>query len=163
MGASGLMGISVVFGSRSIATASLNFWGNDMWKKRGGNKYANVKTQLAGRTFDSKAESSLFLWLSNEEREGRISNLTHQPGSTYLSGARIQYRPDFRFVETATGKTVYAEFKGMETQAWRKNLRLWRTFGPGPLQIWKGSAASIKLVETVIPKSDVCPTCGRSA
>lgn len=130
------------------------------WGKREKNKYKNIKTELAGRTFDSRAESALFLRLSLEEREGRIRDLAHQPGTVFLSGARIQYRPDFRFVNCATGDFEWAEYKGYETPAWRKNLRLWRVMGPGKLHIWKGNASHLVLIETVIPKSDVCPTCG---
>lgn len=134
-----------------------------IWNGKKGNKFGNKKTELAGRTFDSKAEAALFLRLSLEEREGRIRDLSHHPGTVFLSGARIQYRPDFRYVVCETGETHWAEYKGFETPSWRKNLRLWRTLGPGPLHIWKGGSTALKLIETVIPKSDVCPTCGRSA
>jgi len=133
------------------------------WKRARGNKFGNIKTELAGRTFDSKAEAALFLMLSLEEREGRISSLSHHPGTIFLTAAKIQYRPDFRFINCKTGQEEWAEYKGLETQAWRKNLRLWRTFGPGTLHIYKGAATSIKLVETVVPKNDLCPMCGRGA
>lgn len=131
------------------------------WGKRNGKekKYGNKKTELAGRTFDSRAESALFLRLSLEEREGRISNLAHQPGTVFLTAARIQYRPDFSFTEN--GETCWAEFKGYETPAWRKNLKLWRVAGPGKLYIWKGNASYLALVETVIPKSGICKVCGK--
>lgn len=132
------------------------------WGKRG-NKYRNTKTELAGRTFDSKAEAALFSLLSLRERGGEIRDLAHHPGTVFLTAARIQYRPDFRYVECKTGETHWAEYKGFETPSWRKNLRLWRSVGPGPLHVWKGSATALRLVETVIPKLDVCPHCGRSA
>ena len=125
-------------------------------------KYGNVKTKIAGHWFDSKAEAALFLRLSLEEREGRIRDLSHHPGAVFLSAARIRYQPDFRFVNCATGETEYAEFKGAETQAWRKNLKLWRAMGPGKLHIWKGDSKYMKIVETVIPRSDTCKVCGRA-
>jgi len=131
------------------------------WRNRGKTKFGNRKTELAGRTFDSRAEAALFSLLSLRERGGEIRDLAHHPGTVFLSGARIQYRPDFRYTVCATGETEWAEYKGFETPSWRKNLRLWRTLGPGTLHIWKGSATSLKLVETVIPKGGVCPMCGK--
>lgn len=131
------------------------------WGKSG-KKYGNTKVKSAGIWFDSRAEAALYHRLSLEERAGRISNLKCQPGTVFLGAARTQYRPDFSFIEVKAGETQWAEFKGFETAAWRIKLKLWRTIGPGPLHIYKGNAASMKLVETVIPKAGACKLCGRS-
>ncbi len=130
---------------------------NPMWQKR---KYKNEKVNVAGRWFDSKAEASLFNRLSLEERGGRIRNLKCQPGTIFLGPSRTQFRPDFSF-ENEKGETEWAEFKGFKTPAWRIKLKLWRAVGPGKLHVYEGNASHMKLVETVIPKSDVCPLCGR--
>ncbi len=124
-----------------------------MWGRRGkGNKYGATKVEgTPGHWFDSKAEKALFHLLSLRERGGEIRNLSHHPGTVFLSEARVQYRPDFRFIETATGETAYAEFKGYSTQAWAIKKRLWAKYGPGKLYIYGGSVSSIKLLETLNP------------
>lgn len=138
-------------------------WGKRFDRK---NKYGGSqrkKIEHAGHWFDSKLEAALFDLLTLRERGGEISYLSHQPGTIFLSPARVQYRPDFRFTVVATGETAYAESKGFPNDRWPMKKRLWGTFGPGKLEIWMGTAARLKLVETVVPKSDACPTCGRSA
>jgi hypothetical protein len=131
------------------------------WNKRRG-KFGNVKVEHAGHWFDSQLEKAVFLSLSLQERAGAIRDLSHHPGTVFLGPARAQYRPDFRFTNVKTGETEWAEAKGFETPAWRGKLKLWRVVGPGRLHIFKGTAASVKCVETVIPKQDACPHCGRS-
>lgn len=123
-----------------------------MWSKKGGNKYGNKKQELAGRTFDSRAEASLFSLLSLRERAGEISNLAHHPGTVYLSEARIRYQPDFRFTNNETGETEWAEFKGLRTREYAIKENLWRIYGPGPLTVYVGSAARISIRERIIPK-----------
>lgn len=126
-----------------------------------GKKYGNTKIHVAGHWFDSKLEAALYHRLALEERGGRIRDLKSQPGTIFLGPARTQYRPDFSYTNCATEKTEWAEAKGFKTPAWRIKLKLWRTVGPGPLSIWEGSAAHLKLVEIVIPAADVCKLCGK--
>jgi hypothetical protein len=133
------------------------------WGNRGKSKFGNTKVEHAGHWFDSQLEKAVFLSLSLRERAGEIRALSHHPGTVFLGPARAQYRPDFRFEDATTGEVQWAEAKGFETPAWRGKLKLWRVVGPGRLHIFKGTAASVKLVETVIPKQDACPTCGRTA
>lgn len=128
-----------------------------------GRKYKNEKVERAGRWFDSKAEAALYDRLALEERGGRISDLKCQPGTIFLGPGRAQYRPDFSFIDGETKELCWAEFKGFKTPAWRLKLKLWRTVGPGRLDVYEGSAAYMKLVETVIPPKGACPTCGRGA
>lgn len=123
-----------------------------MWGKRGEKKYGNKKVEHAGRWFDSKLEKALFDLLSLRERAGEIRDLAHHPGTVFLSEARIQYRPDFRFTNCATGETEYAESKGFQDQKWPLKKKLWKSYGPGKLEIWMGSAASLRLVEMLNPK-----------
>ena len=91
-----------------------------------GNKFGAKRVEHAGRTFDSKFEAAVWSLLCLEERGGRISLLVHQPCTVFLGPARTQYRPDFRFIDTKTGETYFAEAKGVSTQAWRLKLNLWR-------------------------------------
>jgi hypothetical protein len=120
-----------------------------MWN-RSPRKYGNKKVEHAGRSFDSQAEKALFDQFALEEKAGEISELHHQPGTVFLSKARIQYRPDFRF--RRGGELRHAEFKGYQDQKWPLKKKLWRFYGPTPLEIYMGSARSIRLVETILPK-----------
>lgn len=124
-----------------------------MWKRQKGVKYGNKKVEHAGHWFDSKLEKSLFDLLSLREKAGEIGYLSHHPGTVFLSEARIQYRPDFRYVNRETGKTEYAESKGFQDQKWPLKKKLWKFYGPGILHIYMGSATNLKLVETIIPKA----------
>lgn len=136
-------------GSVSAALAVFLMWG------RGARKYGNKKVEHAGHWFDSKLEKALFDLLSLREKAGEISNLTHQPGTVFLSDARIQYRPDFRFTNCQTGEVEYAESKGFQDQKWPLKKKLWKAYGPGKLEIWMGSATRLTLVETLNPKGTV--------
>lgn len=117
-------------------------------------KYGNSKTEYAGHWFDSKLEQALFTLLSLEERAGRISSLSHQPGTVFLSAARIQYRPDFRFINLETGLVEYAESKGFPNDKWPLKKKLWKFYGPGILHIYQGTATNLRLVETIIPTKE---------
>jgi hypothetical protein len=115
-------------------------------------KYSNKKVEHAGHWFDSKLEAALYDLLVLRERAGEIRDLSHQPGTVFLSAARIQYRPDFRFTNCASGEVEYAESKGYPDAKWPLKKKMWRFYGPGKLEIWMGSYRSPKLVETIIPK-----------
>lgn len=97
-------------------------------------KYSNVKTEIHGRTFDSKGEAGLFVELQNREKAGEIKDLRCQE-SVYLTDAEIRYIPDFSFVNVSTGEKEFWEFKGFETAEWRLKKKLWRYYGPGKLVI----------------------------
>ena len=116
-------------------------------------KSAPQITQKAGHSFASKLEAAVFelLWL--RERAGEIRNLKCQV-YVYLSNARIACIPDFQFEYVASGEVAYAEAKGFETDIWRLKKRLWKAYGPGPLEIWKGSHRKPKLIETVYPVAE---------
>lgn len=118
---------------------------------RGRRKYGNTKVHHAGHWFDSKLERALYDILALMQNAGEILDLKHQPGTVFLSDARIQYRPDFRYVIPSTGKFEWAEAKGFPNDKWPMKKKLWKSYGPGVLHIWMGSAKYIKLVETITP------------
>ncbi len=126
-----------------------------MWGKKKGNKFGNKKTEgEPGHWFDSKFEKAVFSLLSLRERGGEISLLAHHAGTVFLSEARIQFRPDFRFINCETGQTEYAEAKGFMTREYMLKEKLWRSYGPGPLTIYVGSASRISIRERIIPKGN---------
>ena len=121
------------------------------WRK---NKFGREKVSHSGMRFDSKLEAAVYDILKLMERAGEIKDLRHHPGTTFLTRARVQSRPDFSYTNPATGETEYAEAKGFETPEYRIKLRLWRFYGPGKIHIWKGSHSKPFLHETVTPKGD---------
>lgn len=84
------------------------------------------------------------------EKAGEIKEIQQQI-NVHLTLAKILYKPDFAYTDCATGETIYVEAKGMDTQTWRIKLRLWKFYGPGTLEIWRGSYNKPFLDETVIP------------
>lgn len=105
---------------------------NKSGKKK--SKYKNERTELKGRSFDSKGEANHFYELTLRERAGEIRDIKTQE-HIYLSPARIDYICDFSFVDCKTGAREWAEYKGFETPEWRLKRRLWGHFGPGKLTI----------------------------
>jgi len=117
-------------------------------------KYGARKTEIAGRSFASASEASCFQYLQALEQAGELRDLRCQV-TVYLTRAKIIYRPDFMFIDAATNRVTYAEFKGFETSDWRIKRKLWMFYGPGVLRIYKGSARRIWLHETLTPDSGV--------
>lgn len=97
------------------------------------NKFNARKKELAGRTFDSKGEANLYLYLLADPE---ITNIKQQV-SVYLTKARILYKPDFSYEKD--GELIYAEYKGFPTPIWRIKRRLWIHYGPGKLEVYMGN------------------------
>ena len=94
------------------------------YKKK--NKYRNVKIELNGIKFDSKAEARRYKELKLLERAGEITNLELQPkfnlqgsfkknGKTYRA---INYIADFKYLDKK-GKEVVEDVKGIETKEFK--------------------------------------------
>ena len=114
-------------------------------------KYRNKRTKLSGYSFASQLEAALFLYLKSQEADGLIADIQNQD-HVYLTDARICYIPDFKFFCKITKEWMWAEAKGFETDAWKIKKRLWKHYGPGRLDIYKGSAKKLTLHEQLIPK-----------
>ncbi len=105
------------------------------------NKYGNKKVVIDGEVFDSKREAKRYQELKLLEKCGAISDLkrqvvyelvpTQREESTrvYTKGRKkgqtivgkviekaITYRADFTYIDTATGKKVVEDAKGMRTK-----------------------------------------------
>lgn len=116
--------------------------------KRAGSKYGSKKTELDGRSFGSKLEASVYALLRERERAKEIEILQCQD-HVYLTDARILYVADFKCRWVRSQEIFWVEAKGYETSDWRLKLRLWRHYGPGSLEIFKGSHLRPQLTETV--------------
>ena len=127
------------------------------WSYSKKNKYGGSqreKLEHAGFRFDSKLEAALYDQLKLEEIAGEIAELHHQPGTIFLSKARIQYRPDFTFIRVSTGEREWAESKGFANDRWPMKKKLWKFYGPGKLSIYGGTHRSLRLIETIIPNGE---------
>lgn len=94
---------------------------------------------IDGYRFDSPSEGQLYLGLKARKQAGEFVYLKCQD-VLYLTGARFMMKPDFR-VTMPDGEYEWHEMKGVETDVWKRNTRLWKAgYGPHPgakLTVWK--------------------------
>lgn len=86
-------------------------------------KYGNVKTEVDGYKFDSRAEAERYVYLRNEQNQGRIAQLKVHPKFTLLppftpagTGKKergVTYSADFQYVED--GKEIVEDVKSPAT------------------------------------------------
>jgi len=86
------------------------------------NKYRNIKTDVDGITFDSKAEARRYSELKMLADADEIMGFGLQPSFVLPGG--IRYRPDF--IVCGNDGTVWLEdVKGVETQEFKLKKKLW--------------------------------------
>ena len=90
------------------------------WNRRG--KYNNVKTEVDGHKFDSKAEARRYAELKLLADADEILGFGLQPSFVLPGG--IRYMPDF-IVCGKDGKVWVEDVKGFETQVFRQKKKLW--------------------------------------
>ena len=102
---------------------------------RQGNKYNAQKTKgfTSGRMYDSKAERDRAEFLKVDETEGRISAFSEQPKVTLTKFHT--YKPDYVYLEN--DRLVFEDCKGVESDRFKINKKLWRERGPGVLRVSK--------------------------
>jgi plasmid maintenance system killer protein len=111
-------------------------------------KYGAVRTN----GFASKLESSVYQHLKILEAAKEIKDIKCQQ-HIRLTRASITYIADFSAINVIDDSLIFYEAKGaFETDVWRLKLKLYRTYGPGPLHIYSGTHSKIFLKEIVIPK-----------
>ena len=89
-------------------------------------KYGAKKTEVDGILFDSRKEAQRWCELKLMERAGMITDLFRQfpikliPAQRDENGKVIEravgYVADFVYTDTATGKTIYEDVKGVRTK-----------------------------------------------
>lgn len=88
-------------------------------------KYRNVRTQIDGRRFDSKAEANRYSELCLLQRAGVISDLECQPRYVVGTGKRPPvYVGDFAYIES--GRLIVEDVKGVQTPVFRLKAKLFR-------------------------------------
>jgi len=86
------------------------------------NKYRNVKTEVDGITFDSKAEARRYSELKLLADANEILGFGLQPSFALPGG--IRYKPDF--IVCGKDGTVWLEdVKGVETKEFKLKKKLW--------------------------------------
>lgn len=120
-----------------------------MWRRRG-SKYGARKVERHGYSFSSQLEAAVHDLLTLRLKAGEIDTIELQ-STVSLTLAGIKYIADF-VCTTPSGERFWVEAKGVETAVWRIKRRLWKYYGPGPLEIWMGSHVKPRLIETIIPK-----------
>lgn len=91
-------------------------------KKR--SKYKNTRVKNSYGSFDSIGEFKRFLYLTDLEREGKISNLKRQIKFPLTVGTEhiCDYRADFTY--DRDGKPVVEDYKGFETDVFKIKMKL---------------------------------------
>ena len=96
-------------------------------------KYRNVRCEHNGRKYDSKAEMACGIELERRLAAGEIHDVQWQPRFT-LGIAECVYKADFMIFHN--DGTVHAiDVKGTWTHKFRRDVKMWRRFGPCPLAI----------------------------
>lgn len=124
----------------------MNFW------KRGKreNKFGARRVEKAGLRFDSGLESAVHDLILLREKAGELE-LVKTQDRIKLTDAGIVYIADFQCRDLQTGETFWIEAKGFESERWKIIYKLWQFYGPGRLEIWKGTKARPVLTEVLRP------------
>lgn len=100
-------------------------------------KFNNKKTTVHNTVFDSKMESDYFLYLLDQQEEGKIALFELQPVYSLLPSfkknkhtiRRIDYIADF-LVTHLDGSQVVVDVKGVSTDVFRIKAKLFDYFYP---------------------------------
>lgn len=123
------------------------------------NKFGNIETIVDGIKFSSKLEAAVYQMLELRRKSGEFSTLQIQD-HLYLTRARIGYIADFK-CSGASILPFWVEPKGRENDRWPIKKKLFKYYGPGVLEIWKGTYNKPYLDEVIKPSQthEVCPHC----
>jgi len=90
-------------------------------------KYHNRKTTYEGIQFDSQKEENRYRELQLLERAGLIRSIELQPRYDFvINGKKLKhyYKADFRYEDTATGRLLVEDVKGLRTKDYRLKKEL---------------------------------------
>lgn len=127
-----------------------------LWKKKvlrpeKRNKYGAERVVLDGVGVPSKLEAAVMAEYKLRQKAGEIRELKHYE-TVELTLAKLKYKTDGSYVDCVTGVKCFIEAKGAECYPWKTYRRLWPFYGPGPLDIWRGSYKNYELEEVIVPK-----------
>lgn len=98
-------------------------------------KFGNIPTIYDGRRYASKAEAGRAAALDSLQLAGIIASWKPQPRFELGVPENI-YIADF-LVRDVNGKVWVEDVKGIETEKFKRDKKLWRSYGPHPLHIIK--------------------------
>lgn len=122
----------------------------DLVRGLSGEKYGSKRTQCRRQhSHRSRLESAVCDMLAEDDPTFELEQVEDH---VYLSEGRVLYVADFRLRNKKTGEVFWREAKGKETQRWPSIKRLWKAYGPGRLEIWKGTYCAPRLEQTIVPR-----------
>lgn len=115
-------------------------------------KYRAVRTHCGKHAHMSKAEAECCGHFQMRERAGELVIEDSQP-NVFLTLARLKVIPDW-LIRYSDGRRVYADYKGAETKSWGRNRRLWKHYGPLPMEVWKKNNKGFFISEVIGGKTE---------
>jgi len=112
-----------------------------------------VRSHCGLHSHMSGAERDCCLYFQMLEKVGYLKILKVQP-NVLLTDAKIRVIPDW-LLEFKDGSQRYADMKGFETQSWGRNKRLWKFYGPLPMEVWKKKGDVFYISETIVPVKEL--------
>ena len=103
--------------------------------------------KFLGKTYPSKAEMLYAVELQHLLDAGLIIEYVEQP-KLWLGVPENKYIPDF-LVIPRDGIPYYVDVKGIETPVFKKNKRLWRSYGRLQLFLVKRKGTKFEVYEVV--------------
>jgi hypothetical protein len=110
-------------------------------------KFRAKKTTFENQTFPSRLEANVYAHFKLLEKAGEVSGVERHPTYT-LSEAKLRYKCDMKAVDK-NGFEFAIEAKGVVTDRWRIIKKLWKTFGPYRLEVWRAKGRGVYLAETI--------------
>lgn len=101
------------------------------------NKYGAKPTEYGGVRYDSKAEAKRAEALDGLRQAGAVAWWIAQPRFR-LGCTENVYVADFLVVDPLGDGVHVEDVKGQETSKFKRDKKLWRSYGPCPLWIIKG-------------------------
>lgn len=121
----------------------------DFKKVAPSNKYRAQSCEEDGYHFASKLERAVYRILKERKLAGEILLIEVQDHVYFARNPDIYYIADFKCTDARTAEVFWVEAKGKETAEWRLKRNLWHHFGPGKLEIYKGTHDRPFLHETI--------------
>ena len=109
-----------------------------------------------GRTYGSKAEMAYAKLLFNDRLQCDVVDYVEQP-RLWLGVPENVYVPDF-FIVPRDGQPYYVDVKGVETQKFKRDKKLWRSYGYLDLHVIKSSGKKFKTTEVIEGGQKIEPT-----
>lgn len=100
----------------------------------GFNKFHAQRAHCGKHSHASRGEAEFCCELQLQERAGLLVIEKNQP-NVFLTEAKIRIIPDW--LVRQGGKEFFIDYKGFDSQSWKRNRKLWQHYGPMPLQVWR--------------------------